>query len=163
MRSFWTVLTLLFAVTARPVEAPPPATLATLIKGHLFELELATTPATRERGLMERLDLPPDRGMLFVFPDEAPRRFWMKHTRVDLDIAYLDRSGCVVSVTTMRTEPPQGDRETEDQYEGRLPLYPSSGPATFALEFCSGTLDLLQLAPGERLEVDAERLRALAR
>jgi uncharacterized membrane protein (UPF0127 family) len=150
-------------MAGRTAESSPPATVTLLAKGCLFELELATAPGTRERGLMERLDLPPDRGMLFAFPDEAPRRFWMKHTRVDLDIAYLDSTGQVVSTAAMHAELPQGERETNAQYEDRLPLYPSVGPARFAIEFRGGTLALLQLVPGERLDLDFGRLAALAR
>lgn len=163
MRPLLTALALVCLPLAWTADTPPPTTVTALIKGHLFELELAATPATRERGLMERLEMPPDRGMLFAFPDEAPRRFWMKNTRVDLDIVYLDRSGAVVSVATMRAEPPQGQREPDDQYEDRLPFYPSAGPAAFAIEFCSGTLGLLGLVPGENLGLDVPRLRALAR
>ncbi len=144
-------------------EQAAPASVAVLIRDQVFELELALTPEARERGLMGRADLPPERGMLFVFPDEAPRRFWMKHTRVDLDIVYLDGSGAVVSTATMHTEPPQGERETDTQYEDRLPLYPSGGPARCAIEFRAGTLAALRLTPGDRLDLGLERLAPLAR
>jgi uncharacterized membrane protein (UPF0127 family) len=101
--------------------------------------------------------------MLFVFPDEAPRRFWMKNTRVDLDIVFLDRAGRVVSTATMRAVAPRGPLEPEEQYDDRLTLCASAGPARFAIEFCSGTLALLQLAPGDRIALDLPRLAALVR
>ena len=157
------LLALLLLGLLRAVEAPPLPRLATLIAGQAFDLELAATPETRERGLMERLDLPPDGGMLFVFPDEAPRRFWMKNTRVDLDIVYLDAAARVVSSTSMHVEPPQSERETDAQYEARLPLYASAAPARFAIEFRSGTLTLLHLASGDPVRLDLARLAALAR
>jgi uncharacterized membrane protein (UPF0127 family) len=156
-------LILLLAGALCAAEAPPVARLAALIGGQAFELELAVTPETRERGLMERFDLPPDRGMVFVFPDEAPRRFWMKNTRVDLDIVYLDGAARVVSTACMRVEPPQAERETEAQYEERLPLYPSAASARLAIEFRGGTLALLRLAPGDLIGLDLSRLAALAR
>ena len=39
--------------------------------------------------------------MMFVFPDEQPRGFWMKHTRIPLDIVFLDAGGRVVSIHRM--------------------------------------------------------------
>ena len=157
------VLALLLGIALVAQEAPPLPRLTALIAGQAFDLELAVTPETRERGLMERLDLPPDGGMLFAFPDEAPRRFWMKNTRLDLDIVYLDAAARVVSTASMQVEPPQAARETEAQYQERLPLYPSTGPARFAIEFRSGTLALLQLVPGDPIGLDLARLTALAR
>lgn len=157
------VLALSLGVALVAQEGPPLPRLTTLIAGQAFELELAVTPETRERGLMERLDLPPDGGMLFVFPDEAPRRFWMKNTRLDLDIVYLDAAARVVSTASMQVEPPQAERETDAQYQERLPYYPSTGPARFAIEFRSGTLALLQLVPGAPIGLDLARLAALAR
>lgn len=157
------LLALLLASALPALEAPPLPRLVTLIGGQVFDLELATTPETRERGLMERLEIPPDGGMLFVFADAAPRRFWMKNTRVDLDIVYLDADARVVSSASLRVEPPQAERETEAQYEARLPLYPSAAPARFAIEFRSGTLALLHLEPGDPIPLDLARLAALVR
>jgi uncharacterized membrane protein (UPF0127 family) len=156
-------LVLLLVAAGRALDAPPPARLTVLISGQAFELELAVTPEARERGLMERLDLPPDGGMLFAFPDEAPRRFWMKNTRAALDIVYLDAAARVVSSASMPVEPPQAERETDAQYDERLPLYPSAAPARFAIEFRSGTLALLQLAPGDPISLPLAQLTALAR
>src|SRR5436853_9719 len=67
-----------------------------------FTLELAATDKTRQHGLMHRQSLPADRGMLFVFPDEAPRSFWMRNTLIPLDIVYLDSGGKVVSISQMK-------------------------------------------------------------
>lgn len=144
-------------------EVASPSTVPLLVAGQLFELELAMTPERREHGLMDRGELAADRGMMFVFPDLALRRFWMKNTRIDLDIIYLDDAGRVVSTARMPCEPPRTERETETQYEQRLPLYPSTAPARFAIEFPAGTLSLLDLAPGYRLDLDVERLKAMAR
>ena len=162
-RTLFLGLLLGLAWAARPQDAPALPTVTVLIKGYPFTLELALTPQSREHGLMERLAVPPDGGMLFVFPDEIPRRFWMKNTRVDLDIVYLDSAGRVVSTATMRAEAPRGDLESEEQYEARLAAHPSAGPARFALEFCSGTLSLLELVPGDSLTLDLAGLTARAR
>jgi uncharacterized protein len=67
-----------------------------------FTLEVADTPASRERGLMFRESMPEDHGMIFVFPDESVRRFWMKNTRIPLDIIFVDASQQVVSIHPLR-------------------------------------------------------------
>jgi uncharacterized membrane protein (UPF0127 family) len=61
-------------------------------------VEVMRTPRQIQRGLMYRAHLPPDDGMLFVFPSAAERRFWMKNTLVALDIIFVDRDLEVVGV-----------------------------------------------------------------
>jgi len=63
---------------------------------HPFMLEVANTPELRRRGLMGRRTLDPDRGMLFVWPDNALRLFWMKDTPLPLDILFFDAGGYLV-------------------------------------------------------------------
>jgi uncharacterized membrane protein (UPF0127 family) len=123
------------------------------LSGMAFELELAADPATRERGLSGRDAIDARGGMLFVFPDEAPRVFWMRDCRVDIDIAFLDRSGRVVAAHRMRAEPPRQPHESEAQYFGRLRPYPSLAPARFAVELRAGTLSQLGLSVGSRVDV----------
>ena len=60
---------------------------------HTLQLELARTPSTRETGLMHRESLPTGEGMLFVFENPQPQRFWMKNTRIPLDIGYFSADG----------------------------------------------------------------------
>ena len=69
-----------------------------VLKGERFRVELAETPDKQALGLMFRDQLPEDRGMLFLFPAEAPRSFWMKNTRIPLDIFYFDGEKRLVSV-----------------------------------------------------------------
>lgn len=67
----------------------------------VFFLELADDDAEREQGLMNRTRLQPNGGMLFVWPDAAPRSFWMKSTVIPLDlIAIRDRQ--VVSLHSLQ-------------------------------------------------------------
>jgi uncharacterized membrane protein (UPF0127 family) len=63
-----------------------------------IRVEIAATPSAHSLGLMYRRELPPDAGMLFVFPAEAVRRFWMKNTFLPLDMIFLDRTRRVVGV-----------------------------------------------------------------
>ncbi len=61
-------------------------------------VDLAQTPAERERGLMYRKSLAKNDGMLFVFPAASELRFWMRNTLVPLTAISFDRHCKVVAV-----------------------------------------------------------------
>ena len=63
-----------------------------------FNVEIADTPETRARGLMNREHLNQDSGMLFLFDTEAEYHFWMKNTLIPLDIIWLDKNKKVVFI-----------------------------------------------------------------
>jgi uncharacterized membrane protein (UPF0127 family) len=60
-------------------------------------LEYARTPVELERGLGNRDSLSADKGMLFVFPDQQVRCFWMKEMLIDIDIVWLDAGRKIVA------------------------------------------------------------------
>ena len=66
------------------------------IKGTPLVVEIADDPGERAKGLMYRDDLPADHGMLFAYPKDEPRHFWMKNTRIPLSIAFLSADGTVL-------------------------------------------------------------------
>ncbi|NMA20821.1 MAG: DUF192 domain-containing protein [Lentisphaerae bacterium] len=131
--------------------------------GDLFfaRIELALTEAENQIGLMGRKTLEEDQGMLFVRDHEEIMFFWMKNTLVPLDIVFLDRNGVVVKIRQMPVEAPQGPQESLDEYHQRLPTYSSEKPAAFALELKSGITDILQLKPGDRIDLNPDQLRKL--
>jgi len=107
-----------------------------------FTLEIARRPAQRERGLMFRKSMPADHGMIFTFPDEEERSFWMKNTEIPLDILFLRADGTVVSVHQMRPFALTG--------------VPSNGPAKYAIELNEGTAARVGVKAGDRLQIPAD-------
>ena len=72
-----------------------------MLGGMSVSAEVADTPRQRASGLMGRVSLPTDSGMLFVYPGEAPRSFWMKNTPIALSIAFMDTSGRIVHIADL--------------------------------------------------------------
>ena len=109
------------------------------IGGRKFTLEVARTPAAQDKGLMDRDSLPDDHGMIFVFPDDQVRSFWMKNVHFPLDILFLDSAGRVVSIHQMR---PYDENNTS-----------SDSPARYAIELNKGIADQLGIKVGDELSL----------
>jgi uncharacterized membrane protein (UPF0127 family) len=67
-----------------------------------FELEIASTQIARNIGLMRRDSMPADHGMIFVFSEPDTHSFWMKNTRIALDIVFVDAEGTIRSIQQMK-------------------------------------------------------------
>lgn len=114
------------------------------LAGHRYTVEIADTDATRARGLMFRDAMDADRGMLFIHDEEAPQAYWMKNTRIALDILYFDDARRLVS--QQRDVPPCSAGN-------RCPPYPSRGPARYVLELNAGEAARIDLRDGEVLRL----------
>jgi uncharacterized membrane protein (UPF0127 family) len=117
------------------------------LKGERFSVELAETQEKQALGLMFRDSMPDDHGMLFIFPSEARRSFWMKNCRIPLDIFYFDSDLALVSVS--ENTPPCRTQ--------RCPSYPSDGPAKYVLELNAGKAAQLGIKTGDVMELHIDR------
>ena len=124
------------------------------IAGEQFELEVVTTEEAIQRGLGGRESVPRNGGMLFVFPVAQTKRFWMKDCLVDIDIMFLSKLGRITAIHEMTKEPPQGENETQADYENRLKRYSSVVTAQFAIELQKGRIAELGLKPGQKIPLD---------
>ena len=64
-------------------------------------MQLAVLPDEMERGLMERTDLGPDDGMIFVYRSTQAMAFWMHNTPTPLDIGFFTADGALVEIYPM--------------------------------------------------------------
>ncbi|MEM7577657.1 MAG: DUF192 domain-containing protein [Planctomycetota bacterium] len=132
------------------------STLPVTLGDQTFTLELALDNDTRFQGLSDRAYLAPDGGMLFVFPRPRNLEFVMRRCLVPIDIIFLDAGGRVTASHAMTVEP-------YDRPERQLRRYGSQYRAQFAIELAGGTLETLDLQPGDRIELPLEDLKARAK
>lgn len=93
-------------------------------------VEIADTQEKTSLGLMYRKELKNGQGMLFIFPDEQVRSFWMKNTFIPLSIGYFNAKKELIDIQDMS---PVGS-----EMQTHLPTYVSVGPAQYALEVPRG-------------------------
>lgn len=112
------------------------------LNGKRYAVEVADDDAERARGLMFRDSLPAERGMLFIHDAEEPQAYWMKNTRIPLDILYFDGARKLVSQ--------QRDVPACTLGDG-CPPYPSAAPARYVLELNAGQAEAMGLQDGAEL------------
>lgn len=144
MNHFLLILALMTALTAIGCEHSPSGlpVVSMQIGSRTFELEVAVAHSAQETGLMKRDSMPQDHGMIFVFPAEEPRWFWMKNTRFPLDIIFLNTGGQVVSIRQM------------EAYD--LTQIPSDAPARYAIELNRGAAEAAGVKVGDQLVIPPE-------
>ncbi len=103
---------------------------------HNFNVELALTPDQQEKGLMFRTELADNAGMLFAFPEESKRAFWMRNTLVPLDMVFIKKDGAIALI-----------------HQNAVPEYltpiPSQEPVLAVLELKGGVTEKLGIKAGD--------------
>ena len=136
-------------------QAAPPSPLPSLTpefakvqtpEGFTIFAELAITPDQRSTGLMFRTRLAPNRGMLFTFPEPGYWVFWMKNTKMALDIIWLDEKGNIVSIE--HTAP------ICTRKDNLCPRYRPTNTAVAVLELGAGQAKKLNLSVGNKLKIE---------
>ena len=107
-----------------------------------FDVEITKTPEEFRKGLMFRESLEKNTGMLFVFPEENERSFWMKNTLISLDIIFIRQDG-----TIHRIHP--------NAEAGSLERIKSNGPAYAVLELGGGEAERLGIVVGDKISHQA--------
>ena len=107
---------------------------------HEFGVWIAADDESRQRGLMYVRELPPDRGMLFVFERPQALAFWMKDTYLSLDLIFIDPAGRVLNIAA------------HARPHSLNPIR-SEGDAIAVLEVLAGTARAIGLQPGDRVNL----------
>lgn len=116
------------------------------LAGKPFKIMLTRTSDEKAKGLMFFDKLAENEGMLFVYDSPRVMSFWMKNTKVPLDLVFFSENLEV-------TEWIEGMIPGYGKPDFMLPRYVSDFPAQYALELASGTVARLQLKKGDRLEI----------
>ncbi len=104
-----------------------------------IDLEIAETDSARQRGMMQRDGFPNEAsGMLFPFPQEQPRSFWMANTPVALDILFVGADSQIVHIAKYTTPFSAENIESE-------------APAQYVIETPAGFADQYGLLEGDRV------------
>lgn len=115
--------------------------------GITIQAEIADTPQKRATGLMYRDHLKKDHGMLFVFQEPQAWTFWMKNTKIALDLIWLDGKKRVIYI---ERNVPICTRTDES-----CPQYRPNDDALFVLEIAGGTVDSYKIEKGSKLQFSA--------
>lgn len=110
-----------------------------------LSVEIADDSSLRSRGLSYRDGLEPGTGMLFIYPDEGERSFWMRGMRFCLDIIWIIDGKIVGAAEYACPEPGVTD--------ANLTRYLSPVPVQFVLEVPAGWLDAQGYGPGTPVDL----------
>lgn len=129
--------------SAEPRDAGPeppriPVTIATDEGDVVFQAEIADTPDERTKGLMFREEMDDAHGMLFLFPEEKPRSFWMKNTLIPLDMIFIRADRTILGIVE--------NAEPQTTTSRSVP-----GESQFVLEINGGLAKARGLAPGQEV------------
>jgi uncharacterized protein len=113
--------------------------------GITIQAEIADTPIKRATGLMYRERLDKDHGMLFIFGQPLPWTFWMKNTKIALDLIWMDEKKRVVHIERQVPICTKSD-DSCPQYR------PNSADAIYVLEIAGGTVDGYKIEKGSILQ-----------
>ena len=112
------------------------------VGGQRYTVEVSDDDAERARGLMFRDVMANGHGMLFIHEAEEPQAYWMKNTKIPLDILYFDANRKLVAQQRDVPTCSLGDA---------CPSYPSDAPARYVLELNSGEAARLGLKDGSEM------------
>ncbi len=110
-----------------------------------INVEVAKDPYAWIKGLMFREFMPKNSGMLFIFPDEVKRTFWMKNTLIPLDIIFISKDKKIVDIKE-NFEPCLGSQMS-------CPSYFPTSPAMYVLEVNAGIVKENGLEIGDDVEL----------
>ena len=104
-----------------------------------FDIEIAEGIEETAQGLMYRNGIKENRGMLFIFPNEDYRGFYMKNTRFSLDIIFINSKKEIIHI-----------HKNAKPYN--LSSIPSKGLAKYVFEIKAGMSNKLGIKKGDKIK-----------
>lgn len=105
-----------------------------------FDIEIASNDYEIQTGLMYRNSMKDNQGMLFVFDDARERFFYMKNTKIPLDLIFVGLNKNIVSI--QKNAKPLDDTSL-----------PSNVPAKYVLEINAGLVEKWKIQVGDSLSL----------
>ncbi|MEM8550729.1 MAG: DUF192 domain-containing protein [Verrucomicrobiota bacterium] len=137
--------------TATQTEIAPATTYFPIrIGDQTVRMQLALFPRELQRGLMHREQLAKDDGMIFVFAAPQPMSFWMRNTRIPLDIGYFTPDGVLREIYPLQPFDEVSVRSQRQDLQ-------------LALEVNQGWYGKHGIRPGAQLDMHALKAAMLAR
>lgn len=103
-----------------------------------IDIQIANSDFDRELGLMFRKQMEENRGMLFIFPEEARQSFWMRNTLISLDMIFVNALNKIVTIH-------RNTQTLSDQ------SYPSTAPAKYVIEVNGGYCAKHNINEGDKI------------
>ena len=136
------VFYLICLISSLPVIGQNLNYIQTCINKQCFDARIADNPASRTKGLMGEVMLPENEGMLFIFPSEGTPEFWMKDTKIPLDILFINDLDIVVYMVK-NAQPCKSDK---------CPVYKTTRRASKVLEINGGLSNKYNLHVGDPVQ-----------
>jgi len=103
-----------------------------------IDIEIADNDDKRTRGLMDRISMEENQGMIFLFPHERIQSFWMKNTVIPLDMIFVNRENVIVTIK-------------QDTVPFDTGQYRSTKPASIVVEVVAGYTALYNIKVGDKI------------
>ncbi|MCX8178580.1 MAG: DUF192 domain-containing protein [Candidatus Aenigmarchaeota archaeon] len=109
-----------------------------------LNVEVAETPEEMSKGLMFREKLDEDSGMIFVFKDEKQRNFWMKNTKIPLDMIFVFGNGTINEIKV----------DVQPCYQDPCEIYPSRYPSRYVVEVKANYTQRKNIKVGDYININ---------
>ncbi|HMS31093.1 MAG TPA: DUF192 domain-containing protein [Candidatus Saccharibacteria bacterium] len=106
----------------------------------VIPVEIATSSQEKQKGLCCRNSLPENQGMLFVYEKPGNYRFWMKDTRIPLDMYWISSEKKIVHI------------EENVQPESYKKSFGTDVPSQYVLETNAGFAKQHNIRVGDTVE-----------
>lgn len=108
---------------------------------HAFDAEIAESEESQTRGLMWRKEIAVDKAMLFIFPNEQVRSFWMRNTLIPLDMIFISADKTIAGIVANAAPKTLSPRSV-------------GAPSKYVLEVAGGWCEKAGVRAGSRVEIE---------